>query len=99
MDRNSPKSKCYLVEDIHELWHYLAERHESGHFKAVEPSILILDGAFPDITEPVESFFREGVMLVPHAWVSWDIESVSFYLELDSTNQANSLEKELIQVN
>ena len=23
-----------------------------GHFKAVEPSILIFDGPFPDITEP-----------------------------------------------
>ena len=99
MDRNFPKSKCYLVEDIRELWHYFAEPHESGDFQAGEPSILILDGAFSDITEPVESFFREGVMLVPHAWVSWDIESVSFYLELDSTNQANSIEKELIQVN
>ena len=52
MDRNSPKSKCYLVEDIRELWHYLAEPHESGHFKAVEPSILIFDSGFPDITEP-----------------------------------------------
>jgi hypothetical protein len=38
-------------------------------------------------------------MLVPHAWVSWDVESVSFYLELDSTSQANLTEKELIQVN
>jgi len=54
LDRNSPKPKCYLVEDIRELWHYLAEPHESGHFKAVEPSILIFDGPFPDITEPRE---------------------------------------------
>ena len=60
MDRNSPKSKCYLVEDIRELWHYLAEPHESGHFKAVEPSILIFDGPFPDITEPCARDEREN---------------------------------------
>ena len=95
---------CCLVfegvkKSVRELWHYVAEPAESGHFKAVEPSISIVDGPFSDITEPVQSFFIEGVMLVPHAWVSWEIESVSFYLELDSTNQANLTEKELIQVN
>ena len=96
--------KCYLVfekvkKSIRELWHYVAEPAESGHFKTVESSIAIVDGPFPDIDEPVESFLIEGVMLVPHAWVSWEIESVSFYLELEITNQPNLFEKDLIQVN
>ena len=60
MDRNSPKSKCYLVEDIRKLGHYLAEPHESGHFKAVEPSIWIFDSPFPDITEPGARDEREN---------------------------------------
>ena len=97
-------SECYLVfegvkKSIRELWHYVAEPSESGHFKTVESSITIVDGPFPDIDEPVESFLIEGVMLVPHAWVSWEIESVSFYLEMESTNQPNLFEKDLIQVN
>lgn len=55
--------KCCLVfkgvkKSVRELWHYVAIPPESGHFKAVEPSILIVDGPFPDITEPVESFFH-----------------------------------------
>ncbi|MEZ2318295.1 MAG: hypothetical protein ACBR15_04705 [Microcoleus sp.] len=96
--------KCYLVfegvkKSIRELWHYVAEPAESGHFKTVESSIAIVDGPFSDIVEPVQSFLIEGVMLVPHAWVSWEIESVSFYLELDSINQPNLIEKDLIQVN
>ncbi|MCU0541570.1 MAG: hypothetical protein MUE44_05195 [Oscillatoriaceae cyanobacterium Prado104] len=96
--------KCYLVfegvkKSIRELWHYVADPPESGHFKTVEPSSSIVDGPFPELGEPVESFLIEGVMLFPHAWVSWEIESVSFYLELDSTNQPNFIEKDLIQVN
>lgn len=96
--------KCCLVfegvkKSVRELWHYVANPPESGHFKASETSISIVDGPFADLGEPVESFLIEGVMLVPHAWVSWDIESVSFHLELDSKDRANSTEKDLIQVN
>jgi hypothetical protein len=96
--------KCYLVfekvkKSIRELWHYVADPPESGHFRTVEPSSSIDDGPFPELGEPVESFLIEGVMLVPHAWVSWEIESVSFYLEVESIDRANLIEKDLIQVN
>lgn len=37
-----------------------------GHFKAVEPAILICDGPFPDITEPRE---MSGQTAQPLQWV------------------------------
>lgn len=58
---------------------YLGEPKSGRGFK---PSYTIADGPFPKIDEPITKFFLEGILEEPLSYVTWEIESVSFHLEI-----------------
>lgn len=58
---------------------YLGEPKSGKGFK---PSYKVIDGPFPKTDEPVNNFFLEGILEDPLSYVTWEIESVSFDLEV-----------------
>lgn len=58
---------------------YLGDPKSGIGFK---PSYKITDGPFVKTDEVVELFVVEGVLEEPPAWITWEIESVSFALEV-----------------
>ncbi|HLP91053.1 MAG TPA: hypothetical protein VK184_21025 [Nostocaceae cyanobacterium] len=68
----NPKSSVRLVSE------YL----DPENYKGFKPSYIISDGSFPQINELTELFVLEGTLENPPSWVKWEIESVSFSLEV-----------------
>ncbi|RCJ29409.1 hypothetical protein A6770_22005 [Nostoc minutum NIES-26] len=58
---------------------YLGEPNSGKGFK---PSYTIVDGPFRQTDEPTTKFFIEGILEEPLSYVTWEIESVSFHLEV-----------------
>ncbi|WP_322736283.1 hypothetical protein [Nostoc sp. DedQUE12b] len=58
---------------------YLGEPKSGRRFK---PSYTIADGPFPQTDEPRTKFFLEGILEELLSYVTWEIESVSFHLEI-----------------
>jgi hypothetical protein len=50
--------------------------------KGFKPAYKIIDGPFPRLARPVTNFWVEGIWENPPAWITWEIESVSFCLEI-----------------
>lgn len=65
-------SRRVLYEYAVDPWH--------DDFKAPR---TIIDGPFREVGEPVTLFGFECVSTQPPAWVDWEIESVTFILEIE----------------
>lgn len=50
--------------------------------KGFKPSYEIVDSSFRKTSEPTKIYFLEGILSEPLAYVTWEIESVSFHLEV-----------------
>lgn len=47
-----------------------------------KPSYKVVDGLFAKTNEPTNSFYLEGILEEPLSYVTWEIESSFFYLEI-----------------
>ncbi|GEM_PF-1314738 len=50
--------------------------------KGFKPAYKIIDGLFTKVDRPVTNFWIEGISENPSAWITWEIESVSFCLKI-----------------
>lgn len=79
--------ECHLVfekvkKSVRELYDNIEEPPGTGNFRAARTPRIVVDGPFPNVNEPVTLFFIEGAMVESSAWVNWEIESVSLYIEV-----------------
>lgn len=51
------------------------------NYKGFHPSYTVSD-LFPEVDELTETFILEGTLENPLSWITWEIESVSFSLEV-----------------
>ncbi|HAG81739.1 MAG TPA: hypothetical protein DCL61_11360 [Cyanobacteria bacterium UBA12227] len=70
---------CDVQKSERIVYEYLGEPKSGQGFK---PSYKVNDGLFMKTAEPITTFFLEGVWEDPPAYVTWEINSVSFYLEV-----------------
>lgn len=68
---------------------YLGDPKSGAGFKA---TYKITDGPFATTDEGVEAFVVEGVSEDPWAWITWEIESVSFALQVSQSLDAKFAE-------
>ncbi len=64
------------------VFEYLGDPKSGGGFKR---SYQISDGPFALVDEPVMTFVFEGILLEPLSYVTWEIDSVSFHLEVEES--------------
>ncbi|MGB3695595.1 MAG: hypothetical protein WA865_17405 [Spirulinaceae cyanobacterium] len=77
-----PKGKL-IFQGVRKSERFIYEYYiDSGGKQKGKPGRKVIDGPFIEPNEDVEAFVIEGVLKQPWAWISWDIESVSFELEV-----------------
>lgn len=82
------RENCNLIFDgvkksVRQQTGYVEDSPGSNQFKPCEAKKrTVIDDSFPSVDEPVTLFELEGIFNNPLEWVDWEIESVSFYLEV-----------------
>lgn len=79
---------CNLIFDgvkksVRQQTEYIEDSPGSNQFKPCEAKKrTVLEDSLSSVDEPVTLFELEGIFNNPLEWVDWEIESVSFYLEV-----------------
>lgn len=92
-----PEGKlCFsdVTKSERDIAEYIGEPKSGKGFK---PAYKIIDGPFTKVEQPVINFWVEGIWENPPAWITWEIESGLFWLEIPEISQHTGLLAEIIE--